>query len=78
MAVMTAEILTGWTAQAGRRFADVYLRYPLSACHDVTGQPAESIIPAVNLFAVQVECRAEVLAEIEGDAELFVVWSEEA
>lgn len=66
---MRAVILTTWigdgqSTQTARRpkIAD---DFRLQRCVDVTGQPAENLVPSPNLFVVEIECSDDVMAAIQ-------------
>ncbi|MGB8648862.1 MAG: hypothetical protein WCF84_26735 [Anaerolineae bacterium] len=52
--------------------------YTLVSRVDVTGQPRSSLIPAPNVFVVEVVCDDTVAAAIDADPKYAVLWSEPA
>jgi hypothetical protein len=41
--------------------------YALASWEDVTGQPAQSLIPTPNALVVQITCADAVMAQIQSD-----------
>lgn len=49
--------------------------YLLHSWSDVTGQPAENLLPEPNLLAIQAQASAETFAAILADPQYLVLWS---
>jgi hypothetical protein len=74
--IYQAQILTPWSQQGSAYSPQLARDHPVSAWTDVTGQPAQGLLPAPNLFTVQVVCDDATLAAIEADPTYSVLWSE--
>lgn len=77
---MRAQILTAYAgtgSDADEYHAQITDDYLLQSCRDVTGCPGQSIIPDVNLYAVEIVCDAATLAAIAADVNYHVLWSSE-
>jgi hypothetical protein len=74
--VLTPYIGDGLTAQTAFRplLADAYA---VGECIDATDAPAQNIITAPNLLAVDVTCDAATLAAIEADGRFLILWSDD-
>lgn len=76
--MIRAQVLTPWSNNRRALVLEVFGHPAIQGCMDVTGQPANSITPDVNLFAVEITCEQATLDAIEADARFVVVWSEDA
>lgn len=77
---MIAQIVTpfsgdGLTTETAYRptVADIY---SFAKWTDVTGLPTSEIIPGPNLYVIEAEMNAAILAAIEADPNYYVLWSE--
>lgn len=71
-----AEILTPWVLTPQGHEAKVAVEYSCQT-FDTTNQAAGSIIPDPNLHIRYIVCDADTLAQIEADADYFVLWKAE-
>ena len=73
-----AEILSPWVVSAdGQRTIQLSQDYAGLTGSDITGQPAQNVVPDPNLVAVLIECEEAVLGAIEKDNVYPVVWAQE-
>lgn len=74
--MIRARILTPWVQVAGVNQPQLPLDHALTAWQDVTGQPAANLLPAPNLFTVEVLCTQAAYDAIAADANYTILWSE--
>ena len=72
-----AQVLTPWVVQDNTNQPQLPLDHPVLAWQDVTGQPAENIVPDPNTYTIEVTCDQATLDAISADAAYFVLTSEE-
>jgi len=78
-----ARVLTPWTGDGTTRTTafgpKLVVDHPLptsGTCVDVTGQPAQNLVPTPNLFTVEILCDAATMTAIQNDANYNVLWVE--
>ena len=74
-----AEVITTWEVDSDGANVPALaaLLQAGDSCEDVSGQPAQNIMPDPNITVWRVHCAAATLAAIEADPDHEVLWSEE-
>lgn len=70
---------TGDGLMGGANFIQpqVASQYALSSWQDVTGQPANHLVPEPNLLIIQAQADLAVFSLLENDPNYFILWSKE-